>query len=173
MPLAGLADILPLLPPILEAQWAITTPPTSLSTCRIEGSNDATHGTVGWVPVPPEQVCPFALLGWRGDTNTLKVASRNWTMAEVHVFLAVAQAGTAPDMNYNLLAARWRDALLPVIYRNFSVPGSQYLSPDMGDVEWRVPEGKGSTVLTRDVWGVNFYGVDIVTMIRYATTIFP
>jgi len=167
MAASGYADLLKLIPPTLISQWSITDPVTqSLGDCRILGSNDATYGTVGWVP--RQDGVPFALL----ETTTIKdddgiEANRVWSTYGLNICLAIDHADSAAvNENYNLITVAWVDALRQVVASNrrLTAAGSTVLYPTAGDVQWRMLLSK---LVKRNIMqGIPYYSVEISTQIR-------
>lgn len=158
----GLREVLPLIPPVLLAQLSITNPTTALAECRILGSNDATYGTVGWVPRLDGK--PFAVLSWSADSDD--ETQETWYVHatwQVEIFLAIAHASD-PSLvaNFNDLALAWSDASRYVIASNRRLsPSADALYPQAGDLRWRRTGAKN--VPSRALLGTPFAGVSIMT----------
>lgn len=166
----GLRSVLPLIPPVLLAQLSIDTPTTSLAECRIDGSTDATYGTVGWTPRLDGQ--PFAILTWQitNDDET----QETWhvhALWDVELFIAIAHASDPIALqNFNDLALAWDDASRLVIAKNRRLsPSADNLFPTQGDLRWwRL---KGTPVPSRSIYGTPYMGVSVLTRLEAAITV--
>lgn len=171
--MAGERELLAFLPPILltasipAVSGGAST--TALTEARVAGSNDPTFGTIGWTP--PLDGSPFALISSGKARESQYETSRVRTQADVHLFIAVAEANVPPTtLSPNNLAVAWRDAIRQLIpqHRRLS-PEADNAWPTAGDVRW---EMGGSEIKDRyDILGVAFYGVDITTVLSWTTIV--
>ena len=156
--MAGFIDLLPAIPPILLAQWSVTSPVAqTLGDARILGSADATYGTIGWVP--RTDGVPFAILRtYKVKDDDSLIANRIWSEYNMEIFLAVEHADTATaDGPYQLLALAWGEKLRQVVASNRRIyPASASLYPQAGDVRWTM---KGWSQVERHiVLGIPYFG---------------
>lgn len=168
--MGGLREVLPLIPPVLLAQWSIANPTTALAECRIMGSNDATYGTVGWTPRLDGQ--PFCVISWADDTDD--ESQETWFVHatwKVELFLAVAHASD-PSLveNFNDLALAWSDASRLVIASNRRLsPSADNLVQNVGDLRWR--RTGATNVPSRALLGTPFAGVSIMTELQLTVAV--
>jgi len=163
--MAGLREILPLIPPILLSQLAITSPTTSLAECRIMGSTDPLYGTVGWTPRLDGK--PFCVLSWQQDTDD--DSQETWYIHatwDLELFIAIAHAvDPAVLEDYNDRALAWSDASRLIIAQNRRLsPSADNLFPTAGDVRWNRIGAKA--VAQRALLGTPFSGVSIMTKLE-------
>lgn len=167
--MAGVRDMVALIPPILVSNLAITSPSRTLSTCRIAGSTDATYGTVGWAP--PIDGSPFAVLFTQSVKAKEVETWRLWTDYEVQIFIGISQADEPGALfNYNDQALQWMDNFIQVIAQHrHLLPGSTTISSILGDVQWSY---LGGTVRVRhEIYNRNYYGLDLRTNLHIVQTV--
>lgn len=162
--MAGIRDLIAAIPPILEAQLAITSPTKALTTCRIWGSSDATHGSIGWTP--PEDNSAFAVLKVQGFTTANTETNRMWVTYQVPIFLAVAHSDTpALIENFNDEALAWQENMVQVVAANRRLlPIGTSVSPVDGDTQWMLI--RGGIREKHQIFDIPFYGVELDTTVR-------
>lgn len=162
--MAGIRDLIAAIPPILETQLAITSPTKALSTCRIFGSNDATHGTIGWTP--PQDQSTFAVLKVQGFSTSTIETNRMWVTYQVPIFLAVAHSDTPFAIeNYNDEALAWQEAAVQVIAANRRLlPIGASVSPVDGDTQFQLI--RGGIREKHQIFDIPYYGVELDTTVR-------
>jgi hypothetical protein len=140
--MAGLREIMTLIPPVLVSQLSITTPPQSLATARILNSIDPTYGTVGWVP--PQDGNPFAVLELLSSKEKEYEANRIRAIGLVSIFFAIEHADTPTvAVDYHDRQLAWMDSVRQVVAANRRLAsGSLTLYPQAGDVRWQLIEVK-------------------------------
>lgn len=156
--MAGFIDLLPAIPPVLVAQLAVSSPVAqTLSTARILGHNDATYGTIGWIP--PTDGSVFAVLRTYKvkDDDSLE-ANRIWSEYSMEIFIGIEHSDTATsDGPYQLLALAWGENLRQVVAANRRIyPASAVLYPQAGDVRWTMKSW--SQVERHIVLGIPYFG---------------
>lgn len=158
----ALRELVAAIPPVLVAQWAISTPTTALAECRIIGSTDTSYGTVGWLP--RMDGAPFCLLEpMSTHENEAVETNRVWTTMQVVLYLLVDHADTAAlQQDYNDRSLAWIDSARQVIASNRRLlSASQALYPTAGDVRWTMLSSK---IIERHVmFGLPWFAVEIVT----------
>lgn len=169
----GERELIALLPPILLTARIPSVIGGStlmtLSDARIEGSADATYGTIGWTPL--ESTPPFVFISSGKADEGQYETSRTRTKSNVHLFFAVAEANVPPvGISPNDLAVAWRDAMRELIpqHRRLS-PEADNAWPDAGDVRWEM--GGSDIKKSFDILGVAYYGVDITTILSWTTIV--
>lgn len=162
--MAGVRDLIAAIPPILVAQLSITNPTKALSTCRINGSNDPTYGTIGWTP--PLDGSAFAVIKTQGISTANTETNRMWVTYQVPIFLAVAHADTTAVIeNYNDEALGWLESFIQVVASNRRLlPIGTSVSPVAGDTQWALI--RGGIREKHQIFDVPYYGVELDTTIR-------
>ncbi len=151
----GVRDVIALLPPILVAQWSITSPAAqTIEAARILGSNDPTYGTIGWLP--SLDGVPFALLNLVETKEAQIEANRIQTTATIEAFLVIEHA-EVPTVyeNFHDLCVAYIDSLRQLIAANYYLqPGASGMETDIGDIRWRLQSTKlvPSKVLLGSAW---------------------
>ena len=159
--MAGLREIITLIPPVLVAQLSIATPTQALGTARIVASNDATYGTVGWLP--PTDGTPFAVLELLSTREIEQEVGRVRVKGIVNIFIAIEHADmAATDVDYHDRQMAWADSIRQVVASNRRLaPGSVTLYPTHGDVRWQLTDTK--MVPSKPFLGSIWRGVDCLT----------
>ncbi len=168
--MAGVRDVLLLIPPVLLSQWSITSPIVqSLHDCRVADSNDATYGTIGWVP--PRDGSPWAALELAMTKETTPEPNRVRVVGAVTIFLALALADTelvVADLHDRALA--YWDSLRQVVAANRRLmPGTTTLYPTAGDVRWELVSGK--QIADKAQYGGAWRGVEFTTQLSVTVTV--
>ena len=97
---------------------------------------------------------------------------RIWTKATIEIFLGIAPAESAPIEDFNDRALAWREAIKLLIPPNRRLmPYSLGFDPSIGDFRWEVQAGQGGKPLTRNVDGVDFYGISVNSLLSYSMAV--
>lgn len=138
MATVGLSSILPLIPPVLTSQLAITVPVAlSLPQCRILGDTDPTIGTAGgWVP--PVDGSPWAVVMPFESKDRMIEPRRKWVTTPLDIFLGIDHADTPGAVeNYASIARAWIDAATQIVPANYRLnPGALTLDPSIANIRW-------------------------------------
>lgn len=168
--MTGVRDVMPLIPPVLISQWSITTPVNqTIADCRIMDSNDATYGTIGWLP--PRDGSPWAVLEVAQTKETTPEPNRVRVEAAVTIFLAIEHAD-APAVieDYHDRALAYWDSLRQVVAANRRLsPGALTLYPTAGDVRWELVSGK--TIPDKALYGGGWRGVEYTTLLSVTVAV--
>lgn len=167
MATVGLNSILPLIPPVLTGQLAITTPVAlSLPTCRIYNDTDATIGTVGWVP--PVDGSPWAVVEPLKSTDKVIEPRRKWVITPIDIFLGIDHADTpASTQNYAAIAYAWIDAMTQVVPANYRLnPGALTLDPSIANIRWDWLGGDYKD--NHPFWGTMWQGALLHTQLQFS-----
>lgn len=178
--MSGLRDVLPLIPPLVLGAVAgkpalvIISPNTSLADCRINGSDDASYGTVGWTP--NQSGNPFMVLyADLGKDNPSDRSSPGrvptnqiWVESDVDCFIAIDHADQAANVpaNYDDLKVAWVDAT------RLYIPANRRLQPNaaglsnIADVRWEMLDWK--TMPRKLVLGTPFFGALVMTKLSFS-----
>lgn len=157
-------ELVELIPPLLTGLSITSTPVKTITTCRLYGSNDATYGTVGWVP--PTTGNTFCVIKAKDVNNTFPETNRVWSELRLDVFIGIVH-GDTPDVqeNYNAEALLWIDAMNQFTASNRRLlPGSLSLSSTLGDVQWIFKSG-----IIRErhpIFEIPYYGLLCDTSLR-------
>lgn len=164
--MSGIRDVLTLLPPILASQWTISSPATTLNRVAILDSNDATYGTIQWLP--PRDGSPWALLECQATKEKIIEVSRIQVTADIPIFLAIEDGDTPAALaNYHDRALQWLDSLRAVVAANvYLQPSSLVISTTTGDVRWWLTSSK--QVANRPLLGSGWRGIEFTTILQFS-----
>jgi hypothetical protein len=171
--MAGIQNILTLVPPLLVGNLSITSPQAlTLSQARILGSTDPIYGTAGGWTTPTDG-SPWALIVPGNNVERAPEPYRKWIDSQVDIFVGIDLADTpAVQQNYKLIALAWIDAVRQFIPKNWLLmPGALTLDPNLWDIRWEMLDGQ-----PQDAWGKKYVGADwcgalIKTRIRFSTSV--
>jgi hypothetical protein len=157
--MAGIADLLVLIPPVLLAQWSYNS--TTLSDARILDSTDPTYGAIGWLP--PTNGSPFTIIELAQTKETTPEPNRVLVAAQINIFLALDDAETpAVTTNFEPNLAGWFDSLRQVIAANRRLGTASYVDfPTSGDVRWEFHGGKKQDA--KPLLGGAWFGAEFAT----------
>ena len=161
----GMRDVITLIPPVLLAQWGITSPVVqSIGAVRIENSIDPTYGTVGWLP--PLNGVPFAVLTLNETKEHAFETGRIQVDGMLEVFLAIEHAEVPTvSVDYHDRYVAYVDSLRQVIASTFYLqPGSTGLGASTGDVRWRMVSSKH--IPSRPILGGAWRGASCLVEVR-------
>jgi hypothetical protein len=163
--MAGLREIVTLIPPVMVSQLSITNPTQSLASARILNSLDPSYGTIGWAP--PMDGNPFAVLELLSSKEKEHETNRVRAIGVVSIFLAIEHADTPTvyaDFHDRQLA--WMDSLRQLVAANRRLaPSSLTLYPQAGDVRWQLTEVKmiPQTAAPKPLLGSRWRGIECLT----------
>lgn len=165
--MAGIRDLLPLLPPVLLTASITNTSNSNpqLSTVRILGSDDPTYGTASdWTPPLDAGSLPFGIIQWLGTTDDMeKEANRVHVTAHLELFIAIAHTDT-PDavVNYIDLELAWDDEMRKLIASKskLSAESQGVLDPSQAGDIWWIKES-ATPVNSHSILGTTYAGIQI------------